>query len=346
MNTEHKYKKYIPIMFISLAFATTVTGWLYAKGGQNQTTDDAFINADYTWIAPKVSGLIDDVRVTDNQVVKAGQILATIESQEYLAELRAAESNVSISEADVLNASALLKKQHAEIRQAQAQIESDLAEVKFADHEYERYQNLARKGAGTVQFSQQARTRQMKANAQLQNSRATFDAANTQVEVLEASKQSAIARLTHAKAMLDKARLNVSYTQLVAPFDGVVGRRSVRKGAYVQPGETLMAIVPINRFYVTANFREVQLTEVHPGQSVEVKVDTFPDQTFYGKVDSIAPATGVTFSAIAPNNATGNFTKVVQRIPVKIVLDPDQAFSQQLKVGMSVEAIINTADKV
>ncbi|MCH1924217.1 HlyD family secretion protein [Shewanella sp. C32] len=340
MNTEQQKKNYTPLLFAALAITTLVGGCVYTDDGDNQTTNDAFVNADFTWIAPKVSGLVEEVLVADNQQVKAGQVLARIDSQEYSAELRAAESKVSISEADVLNAAALLKKQHAEIRQVQAKIESNIADVDFADHELERYQNLARRGAGTVQFSQQALTSQMKANAQLQNSRAELEAANTQIEVLAAAHQSAIAELAHAKALLEKAKLNLSYTELVAPFDGVVGRRTVRKGAFVQPGETLMAVVPINRFYVTANFREVQLTKVHPGQIAEIAVDTFPDQKLYGKVDSIAPATGVTFATIAPDNATGNFTKVVQRIPVKIVFDASQPLAAKLKVGMSVEASI------
>lgn len=345
MNTEHQKKNYIPLIFTALAIMTFVAGCVYSDGGDNQVTDDAFVNADFTWIAPKVSGLVEDVLVSDNQMVKAGQVLARIDNQEYTAELRAAESNVSISEANVLNAAALLKKQYSEISQVEAKIASNIADVNFAAHELERYQNLARRGAGTVQFSQQASASQMKANAQLQNSRAELDAANTQIEVLEATQKSAIAELNHAKAILEKAKINLSYTQLLAPFDGVVGRRTVRKGAFVQPGEALMAVVPINRFYVTANFQEVQLTKVHPGQKAEIEVDTFPNQKLYGKVDSIAPATGVTFATIAPDNATGNFTKVVQRIPVKIVFDASQPLAEKLKVGMSVEAKINTASQ-
>lgn len=341
MHTPTQRKFPAALVFILLAISVSVAGCFYAKGGNDQSTDDAFVNADFTWIAPKVSGLIEEVMVADNQTVHAGQVLARIDNKDYLAQVHAAQARVATQEASLRNAAALLKRQHAEIRQVQAQIESDSAEVQFADHEYARYNNLAKQGAGTVQNAQQARTRHIKAMAQLKNSRALLEAANTQIEVLEASQQSARAELNHARAMLEKTQLDLSYTELVAPFDGVVGRRSVRKGAFVKPGETLMAIVPINHFYVTANFREVQLTDVQPGQHAEVQVDTFPGQTLYGKVDSIAPATGVTFADLAPANATGNFTKVVQRIPVKIVLDPNQPLSAALKVGMSVQATID-----
>ncbi|MFR0713590.1 HlyD family secretion protein [Enterobacterales bacterium BD_CKDN230030183-1A_HGKHYDSX7] len=327
-----------------LALAVTITGFVYASSGNTETTDDAYVNADFTLIAPKVEGFIRDVLVEDNQYVRAGDVLARIDDDDYRVELAAAKAKTATSKAKLRNAAALLKRQEAEIRQVEAGLAADKAEVNFAQHESERYKNLASQGAGTLQNSQQARTRLAKASAQLNNRKAMLDAARTQVEVLEASQQSASADLDHAKAMLDKAQLNVSYTELRAPFDGVIGRRSVRKGAFVKPGAMLMAVVPQDKFYITANFREVQLTNVRPGQRAEIKVDTFPGQTLLGTVESLAPATGVTFAPIAPDNATGNFTKVVQRIPVKIVLEPSQPLISKLKVGMSVEASIRAGD--
>jgi len=343
MKTSNAVQYSTAIGLACLAIVVAAAGYFVSSAGNAEETNDAFVDADFTFIAPKVSGFIEDVLVEDNQRVKAGQALARIDDKDYQVELIAAHANVATSNAKVDNATALLRRQKAEIRQVQAGIESDKADVNFAKHEFDRYRNLADQGAGTLQNAQQARTRLMKAQAQLDNRQAMLESASTQVEVLKAAQQSAEADLAHAKAMLDRARLNVSYTELKAPFDGVVGRRSVRKGAFVKPGELLMAVVPNDQFYVTANFREVQLGHMHPGQAVDITVDSFPDEKLSGTVDSIAPATGVTFATIAPDNATGNFTKVVQRLPVKILLNSDQALTAHLRVGMSVEATVDTA---
>lgn len=340
-----KFPSHTPAMaFALLAVVVAFAGYAFASSSHVETTDDAFINADFTLIAPKVNGFIRDVLVEDNQAVSAGQVLARIDDDDYNVELTAARAKVATSEAEMHHTSALLKRQKAEIRQVEAGIESDTAEFKFAKHEFERYKNLAAQGAGTLQNAQQASTQLAKATAQLNNRNAMLDSARTQVEVLEATEQSAAAELEHAKAMLEKAELNVSYTVLKAPFDGIVGRRSVRKGAFVKPGDMLMAVVPKQKFYVIANFREVQLTHVHAGQRAEITVDTFPGKKLVGEVESLAPATGVTFAPIAPDNATGNFTKVVQRIPVKIMLDENQPLISKLKVGMSVEASIQATE--
>ena len=173
--------------------------------------------------------------------------------------------------------------------------------------------------------------------------KAALEAARQQTRVLVAEHTAAQASVQHAQAVLARAELDLSHTRVVAPFDGVVGRRSLRLGAYVKPGDTVMAVVPLAQAYVVANFLENQLTRMSPGQRVTINVDTFPGETLLGTVESIAPATGVTFSAIAPDNATGNFTKVVQRVPVKIALDPHQPLASQLRLGMSVDAAIDTA---
>lgn len=170
-----------------------------------------------------------------------------------------------------------------------------------------------------------------------------MDATRKQVSVLEARVGQARGDLQRMQARRDQARLDLSYCELRAPFDGQVGRRQLRVGAYVTPGSALLAVVPLQQAYVVGNFQETQLTHVSPGQAVEIRVDTFPDKVLRGHVDSIAPATGLSFAPIAPDNATGNFTKVVQRIPVKIVLEPRQAMAGKLRVGMSVEARIDTA---
>lgn len=311
--------------------------------GTVQSTNDAFVSVDYTLIAPKVSGFIDEVQVQDNQPVKAGQLLALIDPQDYQANVQAAEASVATAQAQQANAQAMLERQRSLIEQAKATVDADLAQVEFAEHELQRYEHLAGQGAGTLQNSQQARNRSQTARALLAQHKAALEAARQQTRVLAAQNSAAEASVQHAQALLARAQLDLSHTRLVAPFDGVVGRRSVRVGAYVKPGDPVLAVVPLDKAYVVANFLEHQLTHMSPGQRVAIRVDTFPGETLQGTVDSIAPATGVTFSAIAPDNATGNFTKVVQRIAVKINLDQGQPRVDQLRLGMSVDAAVDTA---
>ncbi|MDF2490974.1 MAG: oxidoreductase, partial [Pseudomonas sp.] len=223
-----------------------------------------------------------------------------------------------------------------------AAVSAAQAETAFASHEVARYSRLAEQGAGTVQNAQQARSRVDQAKARLANTQAALLAARKQVDILDAQVASADGQLKRAEAGVERANLDLSYTRIVAPVDGMVGERALRLGAYVNPGARLLSVVPLNQAYVVGNFQETQLTHVQPGQPVSISVDTFSGETLHGHVESIAPATGVTFAAVKPDNATGNFTKVVQRIPVKIVFDADQPLRDRLRVGMSVEAVIDT----
>jgi len=307
-----------------------------------QTTNDAFVTADYSVVAPKVSGFIREVVVEDNQTVKAGQLLALIDDRDLQTALTSAEAGVLSAAAELEQIIALQQRQVSVIAQSQAALTASQAAVKFAEQERNRYEHLAGAGAGTVQNAQQARNRIDTATAQLASANASLTAERKQVDILAARQHSAEAGLKHAQASLDQARLQVSYTRIVAPVDGVVGERAVRVGNFVVPGSKLLSVVPLQQAYVVANFQENQLTHVSVGQEVEVRVDTYPGEVLNAHVQSIAPATGVTFAAIRPDNATGNFTKVVQRIPVKIVLDPGQPLSSRLRAGMSVEASIDT----
>jgi membrane fusion protein (multidrug efflux system) len=310
--------------------------------GTRQTTNDAFIAADYSVVAPKVSGFISQVLVEDNQPVKAGQLLAQIDDRDLQTALASAEAGVATASARLEQARAVLQRQASVIAQAQAALVASNAAVKFAEQERTRYEHLAGAGAGTVQNAQQARNRIDTANAQHASATALLAAERKQVEILVAQQHRAEADLQRAEAARDQARLQLSYTRIVAPIDGTVGERAVRVGNYVNPGSKLLSVVPLEQAYVLGNFQETQLTHVNVGQTVQVRVDTYPDQILKAHVESIAPATGVTFAAIRPDNATGNFTKVVQRIPVRIVLDPDQPLTSRLRVGMSVEASIDT----
>jgi membrane fusion protein (multidrug efflux system) len=307
-----------------------------------QSTNDAYVSADYSNVAPKVAGFISQVLVEDNQQVKAGQLLAVIDDRDLQTALAASEAEVLAAQAQYEQASAMVQRQASVIAQSQATVEVSKAEVTFAEQEQDRYAHLAGMGAGTVQNAQQARNRIDTARARQNSAIASLAADRKQVDVFTAQQHAAEAGLKRAQAARDQARLQLSYTRIVAPVDGMVGERAVRIGNYVTPGARLLSVVPLDQVYVVANFQETQLTQVTPGQAADVRVDTFSGEALKGHVESIAPATGVTFAAIKPDNATGNFTKVVQRLPVKIVLDPGQPLLARLRVGMSVDATVDT----
>ncbi|MHA6193156.1 HlyD family secretion protein [Pseudomonas wadenswilerensis] len=331
---------------LALAVLAAIGGPHLFGNDHRQSTNDAYVSADYTVVAPKVAGFIKEVLVEDNQQVQAGQLLATLDDRDYQAALDAAQAQLLVARAQSADARATLERQAALIAQADAAVKAAQAEAAFADHEVTRYSRLAEQGAGTVQNAQQARSKVDQSRARLANAQAALLATRKQVDILEAQVASADGQLKRAEAGLEKANLDLSYTRIVAPVDGMVGERALRVGAYVNPGARLLSVVPLNRAYVLGNFQETQLTHVQPGQPVNISVDTFSGETLRGHVESIAPATGVTFAAVKPDNATGNFTKVVQRIPVKIVFDADQPLLERLRVGMSVEATIDTRGDV
>lgn len=316
--------------------------YLFTGDSDRQSTNDAYIVADYSIVAPKVAGFISQVLVEDNQPVKAGQLLALIDDRDFRTALAASEAEMMSASAQLEQTRAVLMRQGSVISQAEATLAASKAEVTFAEQEQARYSHLAGMGAGTVQNAQQARNRIDTARARQTSAVAAVAADRKQVDILTAQQHAAEAGLKRAQAAHDQTQLQLSYTRIVAPVGGVVGERAVRVGNYVNPGSRLLSVVPLRQAYVVGNFQETQLTHVVPGQRVDVRVDTFPGQSLKGRVQSIAPATGVTFAAIKPDNATGNFTKVVQRLPVKIVLDADQPLAQKLWVGLSVEAIIDT----
>jgi len=325
---------------VILVAALGIYGFTGERG--QQSTNDAYVSADYSNVAPKVAGFISQVLVEDNQQVKAGQLLALIDDRDFQTALAASEADVLAAQAQYEQASAVVQRQASVIAQSQATVEVSKAEVTFAEQEQNRYAHLAGMGAGTVQNAQQARNRIDTARARQNSAVASLAADRKQVDVFTAQQHAADAGLKRAQAARDQARLQLSYTRIVAPVDGMVGERAVRIGNYVTPGARLLSVVPLDQVYVVANFQETQLTQVTPGQAVDVRVDTFSGDVLKGHVESIAPATGVTFAAIKPDNATGNFTKVVQRLPVKIVLDPGQPLLARLRVGMSVDATIDT----
>ena len=313
----------------------------WITGRYLESTDDAYVKADSTIIAPKVSGYIADVLVNDNEKVAAGQLLARIDDRDFRTALAQAKADVAASEAAVRNLDAQIELQQPIIRQQAAEVDAAEANLKFAQEERARYDQLMKSGSGTVQRAQQTDAALRAQTAQLQQGQAGLAAANKKIEVLTTERAKAVAQLDHARAVEAQAALNLSYTQITAPVDGSVGARSLRVGQYVQAGTQLMAVVPLNAVYVVANFKETQLTYVRDGQPVELRIDSFHGTRLKGHVDSLSPASGLEFALLPPDNATGNFTKIVQRVPVKIVLD-DQSLTGLLRPGMSAEPTVNT----
>ena len=304
------------------------------------STDDAYVRADNTTIAPKVSGYLHDVLVGDNEHVKAGQVLARIDERDFKVALDQARADVAAADAAVASKKAQLEVQQANIAAAKAAVEVDIAAKTFASQENKRYTDLAATGYGSQQNAQAAQAKNAGADAAILRDTANLASALKQVDLLKAEITQAEAAAARASALQAQAELNLGYTTITAPIDGVVGNRTLRVGQLVQAGTQLMSLVPASGAYVIANYKETQLTHVREGQPVDVSVDMFPGQVVHGHVDSLAPASGQEFALLPPDNATGNFTKIVQRIPVKIVLEGGAPI--ELRPGMSVVPHIST----
>ncbi|TPL99840.1 HlyD family secretion protein [Mesorhizobium sp. B2-3-10] len=334
------------IAFATVLLATAIAAgyWGYGywtKGQYLVSTDDAYLKADYTTVAPKISGYIAAVLVHDNQAVEAGQILARIDDRDFRAALAQADAEVKAAEAAVRNLDAQIALQHSLIEQARATVAATQASLTFASADAERYTTLAKSGTGTAQKAQASRAQADQLVAGLRRDEASVAAAQAKISVLATERDSAVAQEDRAEATAEQARLNLSYATITAPVDGTVGARTVRIGQYVGSGTQLMAVVPMDAVYVVANFKETQLAHVRDGQPVRVTVDGLPDVQLKGHVDSLSPASGLEFALLPPDNATGNFTKIVQRIPVRIAVD-NHEFGGLLRAGMSVEPTIDT----
>ena len=318
-------------------------GWHYWTVGRFRvSTDDAYVEADSTIVAPRISGYIAAVLVRDNEPVHAGQPLARIDDSDYRTALAQANADVRSAEAAIRNVDAQIAEQYSVVSEANAAIGADEAQATFAQQEFARYTDLEKTGVGSVQQMQQRASALKERAASIERDRAALAAAQQQEAVLATERDKAGADVARLDAVAHQAELNLGYTTIVAPIDGTVGARSLRVGQYVQAGTQLMAIVPLKRVYIVGNYKETQLTDVRPGQPVAISVDTFPGTTIRGHVDSLAPASGLEFALLPPDNATGNFTKIVQRIPVRIAIDPADPLAGSLRPGMSVEPSIDT----
>lgn len=308
-----------------------------------EETDNAYVKADATAVAPKVSGYIREVLVNDNEVVVAGQLLANIDDRDFQIALLQAKADLEAADAAIRNVETQITLQHSLVDQAEAALKSSKAALAFARTEAERSEKLITNGAGTLSRAEQTASARDQADAAVARDEANVVATRNRIPVLETQKNQAVAQRHRIEAQVAQAELNLSYTRIIAPVDGTVGARTLRVGQLVNAGTQLMAVVPLHSIYVVANFKETQLTDVKAGQPVSMRIDSFPGVEVRGHVESLSPGSGSEFSLLPTDNATGNFTKIVQRIPVKISVD-EGVLAGKLRSGMSVISRIDTSN--
>jgi membrane fusion protein (multidrug efflux system) len=334
----------LAIAGLGLAIAVGATWYgheWWTVGRFIESTDDAYVGGDITVIAPKVAGFISEIAVTDNQAVHEGDLLVKLDDRDYRAALAKAEGAVAAARATLANLAAMRRLQEATIAQVRAEVAAADAEVARAGFDVVRYRRLAVDQFASTQRFQQADADHKKGIAAAERTRAAVDAAQRQLDVIDTQRQQAEAALAQAIAERDLAQLNLGYTELRAPIDGTVGNRGGRTGAFAAVGAQLMSIVPASGLWVDANFKESQLARMQPGEPATIAADVLPGELFHGHVASLAPATGAQFSVLPPENATGNFTKIVQRVPVRILLDGDASMLGRLRPGLSVTAEVD-----
>jgi membrane fusion protein (multidrug efflux system) len=345
LTGEFLVRTVIILAALSVAVLLT-TQWDRWTGGRNrQVTDDAYIRGDITPLSAKVDGYVSDVPVSDYQAVKAGDLVVQIERIDYRARVAQAYADWLAADAAIGNLKARKDLQHAQIDEAQSNIAATQADVDRTKLETQRQRNLLKSTYGTPQKVEQAVADQKRFEANLVKSQAQLAAERRQMAVLDTEEIQIRADAKAKHAALDLARITLGYTWISAPVDGLLSERGVRKGQYVHVGTQLMSVTPLDNVWVIANYKETQLTNVAIGQPAEVKVDTFPDTVIHGKVAAISPASGSQYSLLPPDNATGNFTKVVQRLAVKIALDPGNPLAGKLRPGMSVIATVITGNQ-
>jgi membrane fusion protein (multidrug efflux system) len=309
-----------------------------------ESTDDAFVAGDLTPLSAHVSGYITEVPVNDFQTVRKGDLIAVIDPSDYEAQLELAQANLAAAEATLANLANQRIAQQALVEQAQATIDATEADVLRYQLEDKRQRDLLRTGiAGTQQTVEQADDNAKRAIAQRRLNEAQLEQQKAALAAIGIQEKQLKAQIKAADAQVALASDNLGYTRILSPADGLVGQRQVRVGQFVNVGTQVIAVVPMPNVWVVANYKETQMTNVRLGQPARIAVDAFPDLKLTGHVDSWAPGTGSTFALLPPDNATGNFTKVVQRVPVKIVLDSNPSLGSLVRPGMSVEATIDTS---
>lgn len=332
-------KKMVGLVLCLGAVAVVAGGWVYARS--NETfTDNAYIRGDMTSLAPKVAGYVMAVEVEDNQTVRAGDILFRIDDRDYRARLAQAVANVEAAQARLTNVDAETRLQHALVRQAEAQRRSTVAEMNLAIKASDRRRELIRTSAVSQAQVDESDAALSRAEAGVSAASATVEAQQQRIAVLASQREAAVAAVAQAQAARDLAQIDLDHTVVRAPIDGVIGNRQVRIGRLVAPGAAMLDIVPVNDVWVVANFKETQIEHIQPGQRVHITIDGYPDQTLEGVVDSFAPGSGSAFSFLPTDNATGNFIRVVQRVPVKIRFARNP-LAGRLVPGLSARVEIN-----
>ena len=332
----------LPVGLVLAIIAVLALGYWCVVGRFMQSTDDAYLQADSMTVAPKVNGYVTDVYVTDNATVKAGDPLVRLDGRQYQAALDQAKATVDARQADIQRAQAALLQQHAAIEQAKAQVMVAQASSRHAEDEVRRFGPLATSGAESSDQMSVLVSNRDQAKATLVADTAALDQAQARVADLTAQIAQARAQLEAAQASARQSTLDLDDTLIRSALPGRVGDRTVRVGQFAQPGTRMMTVVPVEGVYLTANFKETQIGAMHAGQHASVRIDALPDTELHGVVESFAPGTGSQFALLPPENATGNFTKIVQRVPVRIRLEADEQTRKRLVPGLSVTVKVDT----
>jgi membrane fusion protein (multidrug efflux system) len=328
------------LLAILAVLASTAYWWL--SGRFYESTDDAYVGGNVTVISPRVSGYIAKLYVRDNAYVHAGEPLVALDPADFDARRAAARAHIEAAQAAIVRLQAQYALAQATVTQTQAEQQVKQAALSFAEQDAQRFSHLAATQAGTLQDAQSSAARRKQAEAQYRAATAAFTASQRQLVVIQAQTREATAERMQAEAQWHEASLDVGYTVIRAPVDGYVGNRSANVGTFVAAGSQLMSLVPANGLWVDANFKEDQLGQMHVGQSVRMVADVNTGLRITGHVASLSPATGAVFSVIPAQNATGNFTRIVQRVPVRIALDGAFADVGALRPGLSVTATVDT----
>jgi len=345
IKEKKKSNKIVPIILGLILVIGAVWGvreYMYLS--KHEDTDDAQIDADISPVVARVGGYVDSLMFEENEHVSQGQVLVKLDDRDYqirveqaLAAQRGASANIGVSRAQITATS-------ANISTARANVESARARLSQAENDFARYANLIKDGSITQQQYDQARAQRDVAQAALDAAQGQYRAAQEQVGTTRSQLTATSTGVEQRQTDIDFARLQLSYTDIKAPASGIASKKNVQKGQLVQPGQSLFAIVNDNSLYVTANFKETQLENLRAGQKAEITVDAFPDEKILGEIYNFSPATGAKFSLLPPDNASGNFVKVVQRVPVKIKLQANKELMQKLRPGMSVVVSVRTKE--
>ena len=326
----------------AIAAATYFGGYWWTVGRFLVTTDDAYVGVHAATIAAKISGYIAAIPVEDNQHVRAGDVIATIDDGDYQLAVDSARDKIATQRATIARIGQQIAVQRAQVDQAKSQVDSAQAGATRAHLELERQQALVSREFASRQKLEQAQADRDQSIAAVASAKAAVQSAAAGVDVLEAQREEAARTLKELETSLAKAERDLSFAVIRAPFNGVVGNRAVQSGDYVQPGQRLASLVPLDEVYIDANFKETQISKLRPGQTVRIAVDALPDRKLEGSVVNFAPASGSMFSLLPPDNATGNFTKIVQRVAVRIRVPTDVAREGTLRPGMSVVVSVDT----